>query len=124
MGKRTRTTLSIDANVLEKAHATGINVSRFLENSLKAYLEGGSQQPQPETTPQPEQPNQTPKEPDLESVFPEECMRKLRQLGFDVTDNSLLKQIVQDCLRKVIVDLELYDPIELRYPTTNTREYA
>ena len=35
MGKKARTTLTIDADVLKKAHELGLNVSQFCENALK-----------------------------------------------------------------------------------------
>ena len=34
MGKKARTTLTIDAEVLAKAHKIGLNVSQFCENAL------------------------------------------------------------------------------------------
>jgi post-segregation antitoxin (ccd killing protein) len=38
MGKKARTTLTIDAEVLRKAHEIGLNVSQFCENALKQAI--------------------------------------------------------------------------------------
>ena len=39
MGKKARTTLTIDAEVLQKAHKIGLNVSQFCENALKDAIQ-------------------------------------------------------------------------------------
>ena len=38
MGKKARTTLTIDEEVLRKAHEIGLNVSQFCENALKQAI--------------------------------------------------------------------------------------
>ncbi len=38
MGKKARTTLTIDKEVLEKAHKIGLNVSQFCENALREAI--------------------------------------------------------------------------------------
>jgi len=39
MGKKARTTLTIDEEVLKKAQEIGLNVSQFCENALKEAIE-------------------------------------------------------------------------------------
>ena len=39
LGKKARTTLTIDKEVLEKAHQIGLNVSQFCEKALKDAIE-------------------------------------------------------------------------------------
>jgi len=46
MGKKARTTLTIDAEVLKKAHEIGLNVSQFCENALKEAIEALTQRKQ------------------------------------------------------------------------------
>ncbi len=38
MGKKARTTLTIDSEVLKKAHEIGLNISQFCENALKQAI--------------------------------------------------------------------------------------
>ncbi len=38
MGQKARTTLTIDSEVLKKAHEIGLNVSQFCENALKQAI--------------------------------------------------------------------------------------
>ena len=39
MGKNARATLTIDTEVLQKAHEIRINISQFCENALKEAIE-------------------------------------------------------------------------------------
>jgi post-segregation antitoxin (ccd killing protein) len=39
LGKKTRTTLTIDKDVLQKAKEIGLNISQFCENALKEAIE-------------------------------------------------------------------------------------
>jgi post-segregation antitoxin (ccd killing protein) len=39
MGKKARTTLTIDKDVLQKAKEIGLNISQFCENALKEAIE-------------------------------------------------------------------------------------
>jgi len=96
---KTRTTLTVEKAILEKAHQQGVNISRFLEDALRSYLEGNGPQQQP-------QPNMN-----LKTLFPAEALEKLKAYGFDDNDNEWLRRVIKDSLQKTIVELgfEVYD---------------
>jgi len=99
---RIRTTLLVNEEFIRQAHEKGLNISRFLEQQLRSYLQGNGSQQQP--LEQPETPNI-----DFKTLFTPEVLNRLRELGFDIADNNPLRKIVENALNSYVLELELVD---------------